>query len=584
MELRPDTARVIRDGEEIEIPIEEVAVGDHVRIRPGQSIPVDGTVVDGVSAVNEALVTGEAIPAEKVSGDDVIGGSLNQTGTLVVSVTRVGEDSFLSQVARSIDEARSLRPGVLQLADVVLGYFVPAVLIFAATGFLIWTVIPALLGDGPNWNRALLAGLAALVMGYPCALGMATPLATIRGGGEAASRGILMRSGEAFQVMGDIAVIAFDKTGTVTRGEPAVQAVIPADGHNEDLILGIAASAEVNSEHPLARAVEDAADDLNLSLAEAESFESHTGQGVEATIAGARVLAGKPSWLTEQGVDLMSLDTERERLEDKGQTVIALGHDGQFLGLIGIADTVKDDASEAIKRVKNAGITPVMITGDNPRTAQAVAAQVGIADVLSEVLPHEKAETIRELQRGGTRVMMVGDGINDAPALTQADIGIAIGAGTDIAIEAADIVIMNERLSSVMDAHEIGVSSYRKTRQNLALAFSFNGIGVTAAVSGLVSPVWAMIAMISSVTAVLANSFGGQLLRGQAPNIGFQSLAEDTHHQGPGQQDAVVDEKLLSPDHPAFLDTEIDGHSIRIWIGISGLIATATLLLGILWL
>ncbi|MFV1962286.1 MAG: heavy metal translocating P-type ATPase [Acidimicrobiia bacterium] len=584
MELRPDTARVIRNGEEIEMPIDEVTVNDHVRIRPGESIPVDGTVVEGVSAVNEALVTGEAIPAEKVSGDDVIGGSLNQTGTLVVEVTRVGDDSFLSQVARSIDEARSLRPGVLQLADLVLGYFVPAVLIFAAAGFLIWTVIPALFADGPNWNRALLAGLAALVMGYPCALGMATPLATIRGGGEAASRGILMRSGEAFQVMGDIAVVAFDKTGTVTRGEPAVQTVIPTDGHSEELLLGIAASAEVNSEHPLARAIEDTAEDLKLSLADAETFQSHTGRGVEATIEGARVLVGKPNWLTDEGVDLTALETDRERLEEKGQTVIAVARDGRFLGLIGIADTIKDDASEAIRRVKEAGITPVMITGDNKRTAAAVASQVGIQEVHAEVLPHEKAAKIRELQSGGNRVMMVGDGINDAPALTQADIGIAIGAGTDIAIESADIVIMNERLSSVMDAHQIGVSSYRKTRQNLALAFSFNGIGVTAAVTGLVSPVWAMIAMISSVTAVLANSFGGQLLAGQAPNIGYQSLTNDSHHQAPGQPNTAEDVEVLSPEHPAILDTEIDGHTVRFWTATAFLITGATLLVGVWWL
>ena len=584
MDLRPDTARVIRDGDEIEVPIDEVAVGDHVRIRPGESIPVDGTVVTGVSAVNEALVTGEAIPAEKVSGDDVIGGSLNQTGTLVVSVTRVGDDSFLSQVARSIDEARSLRPGVLQLADLILGYFVPAVLIFAAVGFLIWTVLPALFADGPNWNRALLAGLAALVMGYPCALGMATPLATIRGGGEAASRGILMRSGEAFQVMGDIAVVGFDKTGTITRGEPAVLAVIPTDDHNEEQLLSLAASAEVNSEHPLARAVENAADDLSLSLVDAETFESHTGHGVEATIEGARVLIGKPNWLTEQGLDLKSLDTDRERLEEKGQTVIAVARNGRFLGLIGIADTIKEDAAEAIERVKDAGITPVMITGDNQRTARAIAIQVGIPEVHADVLPHEKAAKIRELQEGGIRVMMVGDGINDAPALTQADIGIAIGAGTDIAIESADIVIMNERLSSVMDAHQIGVSSYRKTRQNLALAFSFNGIGVTAAVSGLVSPVWAMIAMISSVTAVLANSFGGQLLHGRTPNIGYHSLTEDDHHQAPGQQDPAEDGEIPSPEQSALLDTEVDGHKVRFWITTAVLITGTTLLLGVWWL
>ena len=586
MDLRPDTARVIRNGEETEIRIEDVVPGDRVRIRPGESIPVDGTVVDGVSAVNEALVTGESIPAEKVSGDEVIGGSINQTGTLVVEVSRVGEDSFLSQVARSIDEARSLRPGVLQLVDVVLRYFVPVVLIFAAAGFLIWTVIPTVLGDGPNWNRALLAGLAALVMGYPCALGMATPLATIRGGGEAAQRGILMRSGEAFQVMGDIAVVVFDKTGTITRGEPTVQNVISADGFTEGEVLAVAAAVEVNSEHPLARAVEDAAEHLGgPSLAETDAFESHTGYGVVATIGSARVLIGKPNWLTMEGIDLTQLDIDRERLEEKGQTVIAVARDRQLLGLIGIADAIKDDAREAIRRIKDAGITPVMLTGDNQRTANAVANQVGIDEVLAQVLPDEKAAQIRRLQDGGTRVMMVGDGINDAPALTQADIGIAIGAGTDIAIESADVVIMSDRLGSVMDAHQIGVSSYRKTKQNLALAFSFNGIGVTAAVTGLVSPVWAMIAMISSVTAVLANSFGGQLLRGEALNTRYQAVPQNSHnhHQALSEPNIAEDAQTYVTKPTGLLDISVDRHTVRFWVTLAVAITTATLLVGV-WL
>ncbi|MGH3450768.1 MAG: heavy metal translocating P-type ATPase, partial [Haloechinothrix sp.] len=287
MALQPDTARVIRDGEEVDVPLEEVVVGDRVRVRPGEAVPVDGRVAEGVSAVNEALVTGEAIPAEKVAGDDVIGGSINQTGSLVVEVTRVGEESFLSQVARSIEEARALRPGVLQLVDVVLRYYVPGVLLFAAGGFLGWIAFPGLFADGPDWTRALLAGLAALVMGYPCALGMATPLATIRGGGEAAGRGILMRSGEAFQIMSEIQAIVLDKTGTITRGEPSVQAIVGAgDGTSEDDVLRIATAAEASSEHPLARAVEDAADARGLEVPDAEEFTSHTGSGVEARVQG----------------------------------------------------------------------------------------------------------------------------------------------------------------------------------------------------------------------------------------------------------------------------------------------------------
>jgi len=524
MALQPDTARVIRDGEEIEVPTDEVLVDDRVRVRPGQSIPVDGIVVEGVSAVNEALVTGEPIPAEKVPGDDVIGGSINQTGTLVVEVTRIGDDSFLSQVARSIDEARSLRPGVLQLVDVILRYYVRFVVVFAAAGLLIWIVLPTLFGDGPDWNRALLAGLAALVMGYPCALGMATPLATIRGGGEAAERRILMRSGEAFQIMGEISSIVLDKTGTITRGEPAVHALLPAAGSGEEQLLRLATAVEANSEHPLARAVEDAADAREIEFPDAHQFMSHTGRGVQATVEGTLVLVGSPRWLGGEGIDLAELEIDLMRLEEKGQTVIGVARDGRPVGLIGIADTVKDDAAEAVLRIRDAGITPIMITGDNQRTAAVVAEQVGIDEVFSQVLPDEKAAKIRDLQEGGQRVMMVGDGINDAPALTQADIGVAIGAGTDIAIDSADIVIMGEGLGAVMDAYEIGVSSYRKTKQNLGLAFSFNGIGVPLAITGLVSPVWAMIAMISSVTAVLANSFGGRLLRGESIAKGFETF------------------------------------------------------------
>jgi heavy metal translocating P-type ATPase len=520
MALQPDTARVIRNGHEVEVPVDQVVLGDRVRVRPGESIPVDGTVIEGVSAVNEALVTGEPIPSEKVPGDSVIGGSINQTGTLVVTVTQVGEESFLSQVARSIEEARSLRPGVMQLVDLVLRYFVPGVLVAAAAGLLAWTVIPGILGDGPDWNRALLAGLAALVMGYPCALGMATPLATIRGGGEAAKRGILMRSGEAFQLMGEITTIILDKTGTITRGQPSLHSVVPVGASSEDEVLAWAAAAEANSEHPLARAVEGAAEHRGTDVPPTDEFTSHTGHGVEATAGGSRILVGKPGWLRDQGIDLASLELDLERLEEKGETVIAVARNGQALGLIGIADTLKDDAAETIQRITQAGITPIMITGDNRRTASVVAEQVGIDHVIAEVLPEDKAAEIRRLQQEGQRVMMVGDGINDAPALTQADIGVAIGTGTDIAIESAEIVIMGERLGAVMDARQIGVASYSKTKQNLLLAFSFNGIGVPAATTGLVSPVWAMVAMITSVSAVLASSFGSRLLRGEPLNTG----------------------------------------------------------------
>lgn len=519
LDLQPDTARVIRDGKEVEVPIEEVQVGDRVRVRPGENIAVDGKVIEGASAVNQALVTGEPIPEEKSVGDEVIGGSINQTGTLVVRVSRVGEEAFLKRVARSIEEARALRPGVLQLVDVVLTYYVPGVLVFASLAFLIWTVGPVLFGGSPDWHRATFATLAVLVMGYPCALGMATPLAMIRGGGMAAERGILMRSGEAFQIMQELRSIVLDKTGTITRGEPKVQSVIAAPDQMESEVLRLAAAAESASEHPLARAVVEAAEEQNLEVARAESFEARVGRGVEAVINGSRVLVGKPEFMREAGIDLGPIAQEITRLQGKGQTVIAVARANGLVGLIGIADQIKEDAAEAIARIKKAGLTPIMITGDNERTARAVAAEVGIEEVLAQVLPEHKAERVRSLQQQGQRVAMVGDGINDAPALTQADVGIAIGAGTDIAIESADIVIMGDRVGAVMDAYEIGRSSYSKTKQNLALAFSFNGIGVPLAVTGLLHPIWAMVAMVASVSTVLTNSFAGRLLARKPPAV-----------------------------------------------------------------
>lgn len=513
LDLQPDAARVVRDGEETEVPVDEVQVGDLVRVRPGESIPVDGEVTEGASAVDQSLVTGEPIPEEKVAGDEVIGGSINQTGTLLVRVTRVGEESFLKQVARSIEEARSLRPGILQLVDVVLKHYVPGVLAFAALGFAVWAIGPLLLGGSPDLFRATFAALAVLVMGYPCALGMATPLAMVRGGGMAAERGVLMRSGEAFQVMQELTHVLLDKTGTLTRGEPSVQAVVAVDGGKEREILRSAAAAEASSEHPLARAVEEAARAEGIEVPAAQGFRAYPGRGIEARVERARVVVGKLGFLAEQGVDVRACEEDLARLEEQGQTAIGVSREGRLLGLVGIADTVKEDASRAVRRMRAAGLTPVMVTGDNERTARAVAAEVGIEEVLAQVLPGDKAERIRSLQQQGRRVAMVGDGINDAPALTQADVGIAIGAGTDIAIESADVVIMGDRLEAVMDAFEIGRASYRKTKQNLSLAFGFNGIGVPLAVTGLVHPVWAMVAMVSSVSTVLANSFGGRLLR-----------------------------------------------------------------------
>jgi heavy metal translocating P-type ATPase len=510
--LQPPVARVVRDGTETEVPIATVRAGDLVRVRPGEQVPVDGVVVDGASAVDESLVTGEPWPREKAPGHEVIGGSVNQSGTLLVRVTRVGEESFLEQVARHIHEARALKPSILLLLDRILKYFVPGVMAVGAAAFVAWTLGPALLAGAPEWERAGLAALAVLVMGYPCALGMATPLAMIRGGGEAARHGILMRSAAAFQAFKDVSVVVTDKTGTITHGEPRVAEVVPAEGWNEDRVLGLAGSAEQVSEHPLGRAVVKAARARRLRLDRAETFDAVAGKGVRATVAGRSVLVGTLRFLDESGIDTAGLTGPAAEREGRAQTVVAVATEGRPVGLLAFADTVKPDAAEAVARFRAAGIEPVMITGDNERTARAVAAQVGIDEVLAQVLPADKAARVRALQGQGKRVAMIGDGINDAPALMQADVGLAIGAGTDIAIESADVILVGERLTAAVDAYHIGRRTFAKTVQNLALAFSFNGIGVPLATTGLVMPVWAMVAMAASVTTVLLNSFWGRLV------------------------------------------------------------------------
>ncbi len=511
LDLQPDTARVVRGGRDRELPLGEVAIGEVVRVRPGERIPLDGRITSGTSAVDESMVTGEPTPAGKRPGDEVIGGSVNQAGALLIEVTKVGEDTFLAQVARHIEEARALKPGIIQVVDRILKVFVPVVLGAAALSLIVWTLGAWAVTGHVELARAIFAALAALVMGYPCALGMSTPLAMMRGGGMAAERGILMRSGEAFQVFGDIDTAVLDKTGTLTVGRPVVVEVVSTGAVGDDELLGLAAAIEVASEHPLARAVVVAAEDRGLELPDASDFVSETGQGVTATLAGARVAVGKPGWVAAHDADLVALAERKQTMEEAAQTVIAVASGGRLLGLIGIADAIKPDAKEAVAHLRAAAITPIMVTGDNRATAQAVAAEVGIDDVYAEMLPDQKARVVRDFQGQGHRVVMVGEGINDAPALTQADIGIAMGAGTDIAIESADVVLVGNRLTAVTDARDIGANSFRKTKQNLVIAFGFNGIGVPLAVTGVVQPTWAMIAMISSVSVVLANSFGARL-------------------------------------------------------------------------
>lgn len=514
LDLQPDTARVVRDNQEREIPIEEVERGDLVRVRPGERIPVDGVIREGRSGIDESIVTGESMPVEKSIGDEVIGGSINQTGSLVIQVSRVGAESFLSQVARYIEQARAMKPNILQLVDVVLKYYVPGVVAFGVLAFSVWTVGAWVVTGQINWVRAIFATLAVFVMGYPCALGMATPLAMIRGGGEAAEKGILIRSGQAFQVLKDIDKVVFDKTGTLTEGEPRVIQVVSFDEHNADEVVRLAAAAEHASEHLLARAIMNRARVAETSLPEVADFSATPGKGVQVTLYGSTVRVGSLPFLDES-VDVSAAGEAVKRLEKQGQTVVGVARGTRLIGLMGIADTPRADARQAIRQLKDLGIEPLMMTGDNWRTAEAVGAKLGIEEVLARVLPDQKADRIRELQRDD-RVAMVGDGINDAPALMQADVGVAIGAGTDIAIESADVILIGDRLTAVVDAYEIGRTSYQKTVQNLVLAFAFNGIGVPAAVTGLVHPVWAMVAMLASVTTILINSFARRLLPGTA--------------------------------------------------------------------
>ncbi len=528
MQLQPSEARVLMDGKEKQIPIEEVKIGDHVKVRPGENIPVDGKIIDGNSSVDQSLVTGEAIPVIKEVGDEVIGGSINQYGTLLIQVTKIGEESFLQQVAKSIQEARSLKPGILQAVDRVLKYFVPAILWAAVIAFLIWTFGAWIAVGEPNFNRAIFATLAVLVLGYPCALGMATPLAMIRGGGLAAQKGILMRSGEAFQVFKDVSIIALDKTGTITEGKPSVVKIIPTNGTNQSTLITIAAAAERSSEHPLALAIVKYAASQNYDFDNVvlEDFQAISGSGIRVLIDQATIILGSPRFLKNEMINLLPVSDQITEMESKGWTVIGVAENKKLLGLISIADSIKTDANYAISEMKANGLEPILITGDSKRAANFIASQVGISKIVAEVLPQEKAEKIRELQKNKTRVAMVGDGINDAPALMQADVGIAFNSGTDIAIEAADVILVNNNLMGVIDAYHIGKSSFNKTKQNVLLAFTFNGVGVPLAMTGLVHPVFAMLAMAASVTTVLLNSYGGKLIPGKVEEVSSQSFEE----------------------------------------------------------
>ena len=516
LELQPDTAYLVQDGREEEVPVAEISVGDTVRVRPGDRVPVDGRVAEGRTTVDLSLVTGEPVPIERSIGDELIGGSINGAGSVLLEVTRTGADSFLAQVVRHVEDARALKPGILHLVDRVLRVYTPTVLIVAALALLGWLAGTWVLAGEPDVRRAVFAGIGVLVMGYPCAVGIAAPLAIVRAAGEAADKGIIMRTGEAFQTFGQVRTIVLDKTGTITEGRPTVREIEAIN--DEGQLLATAAAAENPSEHPLARAIVAAAEQRGLAVPTADDFESVTGLGVSASIEGNPVLVGRPAFLQDEGIDLSPLAPAVTRLEDIGRTVVAVAVAGRLQGIIALGDDIRADAIRAVTEIREAGIRPVLATGDNGRAAAHVAAEVGIEDIRAGILPEEKAALVRELQAGGNRVAMVGDGINDAPALMQADVGIAMGGGTDIAVESADVVIVRDDLTAILEAQRTSRASYRRTRQNVALAFLFNGIGIPAATTGLVYPVWAMVAMALSVTTIFINSLGGR------PSLLFEAI------------------------------------------------------------
>jgi len=507
--LQPRTAYIVRDGAEAEVPIAEVLAGDVIAVRPGAKIPVDGVLVDGQSSVDESMVTGEAMPVGKQVGDAVIGATINQTGAFRMQATRVGKDTMLAQIIRLVEQAQASKAPIQRLADQVSSYFVPAVIFIAIWTFVVWFVV----GPPPSLTAALVSAVAVLIIACPCALGLATPLSVKVGTGKGAEQGILIRSAGALETAGRLDAVVFDKTGTLTRGVPALTDVIVLDGSEENELLRLVASAELSSEHPLGAAVVAGATSRGLELAEASDFDSVTGKGIRALVRGRRVVVGNRRLLDDEGIPSADLGSVADRLSAEGKTPVLLAIDGQPAGVIGIADTLKEDSAAAVATLYALGVNVVMITGDNRRTAAAIARQVGIERVVAEVLPEHKAREVRRLQGEGRKVAMVGDGINDAPALAQADVGMAIGTGTDVAIEAADITLISGALTGVVTGIRLSRATMRNIRQNLFFAFAYNTIGIPIAAGVLypflglrLSPMIAAGAMALSSLSVVSNA------------------------------------------------------------------------------
>ncbi len=519
--LQARTATVVRDGgREEEVPIEQVAPGDVVLVRPGEKVPVDGVVVEGRSAVDESMVTGEPLPVTKEAGDPVVGATINQTGAFRARAGRVGADSTLAQIIRLVEQAQGSKAPIQRVADLVASYFVPAVLFIAIATFTVWFTV----GPDPQLTQALVATVSVLIVACPCALGLATPLAIMVGTGKGAQRGILIRSAEALETAGGIDTAVLDKTGTLTRGEPALTDVVPLDDRDAGELLRLAAAAERPSEHPLAAAVVEGAVAQGHHPPDAEAFDSVTGKGVEATVERRRVLVGSPKLLADAGVDTSPLAPDRDRLAADGKTPMLVAVDGTPAGVLAVADTLKDDSRDAVAALRDQGVEPIMLTGDDARAAGAMARQAGIARAVAEVLPADKVSEVGRLQAEHKRVAMVGDGINDAPALAQADVGMAVGTGTDVAIEASDITLMSGGLAGAVTAIDLSRATMRNIRQNLFLAFVYNAVGIPIAagvlypVLGLqLSPMIAAAAMALSSLSVVGNA--NRLRRWRPPTI-----------------------------------------------------------------
>ncbi len=508
MGLAPKTAIIIQDDKEIEIPIEEVEVGDIIVVKPGSKIPVDGEVVDGHTAIDESMLTGESIPVEKKAGDKVFTASINKTGSIKFRATKVGTDTALAQIIKLVEDAQGSKAPIAQMADIVSGYFVPIVFAIATLSALAWYFIG---GETPVF--ALTIFIAVLVIACPCALGLATPTAIMVGTGKGAEYGVLIKGGEALETTHKIETIVFDKTGTITEGRPEVTDIVTTKVIEKNKLLQIAASAEKGSEHPLGEAIVRGAENENLEILKVEKFNAIPGYGIEVVIDGKNVLLGNRKLMVERNISLSELESESDRLATEGKTPMYAAIDNQLAGIIAVADVVKESSARAIKKLHDMGIEVAMITGDNRKTAEAIAKLVGIDRVLAEVLPQDKANEVKKLQAEGKKVAMVGDGINDAPALAQADIGIAIGSGTDVAIESADIVLMRSDLMDVPTAIQLSKSTIRNIKQNLFWAFGYNVAGIPVAAGllhlfggPLLNPILAAAAMSLSSVSVLTNA------------------------------------------------------------------------------